>query len=70
MPTSTLRAAVSRTLRRLHHDERGQAMTEYVIILCSISLVAITTINLIAEQLAGLFGDTFDGLDIIASNLD
>ncbi len=61
---------VRRVFRLLHEDERGQAMTEYVVILCSIALVSITVIGEIADKLVELLGEAFDGLDVVASNLE
>ncbi len=57
-------------LKRLHDDESGQALTEYVVIICSIALVSINVINIIAERLQGLFEGAYDGLDIVTTNLD
>jgi len=61
---------LGRILRNLHADESGQALSEYVVLICSISLVSITAINLIADALVGLLEGAFEGLDIIATNLD
>lgn len=61
---------VRRAFRLLHEDERGQAMTEYVVILCSIAVVSITVIGEVAEKLTELLGEAFDGLDVVSTNLD
>ncbi len=66
----TALSRIARLARRLHDDERGQAMTEYVVILCSISLVALTVIGQIAEHLVGFLGDAVDGLDVVETNLE
>jgi Flp pilus assembly pilin Flp len=63
-------ARLRRTLTDLHRDERGQGLTEYVVILCSIALVSITIIGAVAEQLVKLIGDAYDGLDVVLTNLD
>lgn len=57
-------------LTTLHRDERGQAMTEYVVILCGISLVAITVIGEIADRLVELLSEAFEGMDVVTTNLE
>lgn len=63
-------AQLRRVFGALHADERGQALTEYVVLICSIALVSITAINLIADQLVKLLEGAFEGLDVVATNLD
>ncbi|MCP4869143.1 MAG: hypothetical protein GY898_10550 [Proteobacteria bacterium] len=63
-------ARLRRLFGALHADEGGQALTEYVVLICSIALVSITAINLIADQLIRLLEGAFEGLDIVATNLD
>ncbi|MCP4870041.1 MAG: Flp family type IVb pilin [Proteobacteria bacterium] len=46
-------------LSRLHHDERGQGMTEYVIILVAIAVVCIA----IAVQFGGKIKALFEAAD-------
>jgi Flp pilus assembly pilin Flp len=47
-------------LSRLHHDERGQGMTEYVIILVAIAVVCIA----IAVQFGGKIKALFEQADV------
>ena len=54
---------------RLHDDERGQGMTEYVIILVAIAVVCIAIAVSFGGKIKGLF-ETADGeIDNVDSNL-
>ncbi len=53
-------------LSRLHHDERGQGMTEYVIILVAIAVVCIA----IAVQFGGKIKALFETSDAELDTLD
>lgn len=57
-------------LTLLHHDERGQAMTEYTIILVGISLIAVALIGEVAERLVELLARSLEGMDVLTSNLE
>ncbi len=69
MPTSqlsTLTRRASDSLQRLHQDERGQGMTEYVIILVAIAVVCIA----IAVQFGGKIKDLFETADAEIDTVD
>ena len=74
MTSRTRRSSSPRNLLQvltlLHRDERGQAMTEYTIILLGISLVAIALIGEVAEKLVEAWADSLDGLDVLTSNME
>jgi Flp pilus assembly pilin Flp len=56
-------------LTRLHGDERGQGMTEYVIILVAIAVVCIAIAVQFGGKIKGLF-ETADGeIDTVDQNL-
>ena len=65
-PPATLRSR----LLSLHRDESGQALTEHIIILAAISLVALGVLDLFCGALSRLAGRAVDGLDVLTSNLD
>jgi pilus assembly protein Flp/PilA len=44
------------------HDEQGQGMTEYIIIVALIAIAAIGVITLFGQNIAGLFGLSADAL--------
>ena len=54
-----IRTSATQALGRLHDDERGQGMTEYVIILVAIAVVCIA----IAVQFGGKIKDLFETAD-------
>ena len=41
--------------RRLHRDERGQAMTEYTVLLCLVAVTSIAAVTSIGATLLGKF---------------
>jgi Flp pilus assembly pilin Flp len=53
-------------LSSLHHDERGQGMTEYVIILVAIAVVSIA----IAVQFGGKIKGLFEQADVTIDTVD
>ncbi len=56
-------------MTRLHNDERGQGMTEYVIILVAIAVVCIAIAVQFGGKIKGLF-ETADGeIDTVDQNL-
>ena len=56
-------------MTRLHDDERGQGMTEYVIILVAIAVVCIAIAVQFGGKIKGLF-ETADGeIDTVDQNL-
>ena len=54
---------------RLHNDERGQGMTEYVIILVAIAVVCIAIAVSFGGKIKGLFETADDKLDDVDSNV-
>jgi Flp pilus assembly pilin Flp len=46
-----------KTIRRLQADERGQGMTEYIIIVALIALVAIAGVKIFGSKISRLFSD-------------
>lgn len=60
---------VKNAFARLHNDERGQGMTEYVIILVAIAVVCIAIAVQFGGKIKALF-ETADGeIDTVDSNL-
>ncbi len=56
-------------MNRLHNDERGQGMTEYVIILVAIAVVCIAIAVQFGGKIKGLF-ETADGeIDTVDQNM-
>ena len=69
MPTSQLQKMGRRaadSLQNLHEDDRGQGMTEYVIILVAIAVVCIA----IAVQFGGKIKDLFETADAEIDTVD
>ena len=56
-------------LRRLHNDERGQGMTEYVIILVAIAVVCIAIAVQFGGKIKDLFTTADSEVDTVDSNL-
>jgi len=56
-------------LRRLHNDERGQGMTEYVIILVAIAVVCIAIAVQFGGKIKALFETADAEVDTVDSNL-
>ena len=63
---SELTASLTASLRNLHADERGQGMTEYVIILVAIAVVCIA----IAVQFGGKIKALFETADAEIDTVD
>ena len=59
----------TRTLLDLHRDERGQGMTEYVIILVAIAVVCIAISVQFGGKVKDLFTDASIELDVVNQNL-
>ncbi len=56
-------------LSDLHHDQRGQGMTEYVIILVAIAVVCIAIAVQFGGKVQGLFQDASDEIEGVNQNL-
>jgi Flp pilus assembly pilin Flp len=64
-----VRDAAATALKNIHDDERGQGMTEYVIILVAIAVVCIAIAVQFGGKIKGLF-ETADGeIDTVDQNL-
>ncbi len=61
----TIKAALS----NLHRDERGQGMTEYVIILVAIAVVCIAIAVQFGGKIKDLFTTADSEIDTVDSNL-
>ena len=66
---ATVASAARASLTRLHGDERGQGMTEYVIILVAIAVVCIAIAVSFGGKIKGLFETADDKLDDVDSNV-
>jgi Flp pilus assembly pilin Flp len=60
---------VRTALRSLHADERGQGMTEYVIILVAIAVVCIAIAVQFGGKIKDLFTTADTEIDTVDSNL-
>ncbi len=60
---------IKSVLKSLHNDERGQGMTEYVIILVAIAVVCIAIAVQFGEKIQGLFTISNTALDSVDTNL-
>ncbi len=49
-------------LRRLWHDESGQDLTEYALLLVLIALSAIVGMNALAQAVSNVYGNTASNL--------
>ncbi len=66
---STIAASARSAMARLHADERGQGMTEYVIILVAIAVVCIAIAVQFGGKIKALF-ETADGeIDTVDQNM-
>ncbi len=64
-----IQQSASQAIRRLHTDEKGQGMTEYVIILVAIAVVCIAIAVQFGGKIKALF-ETADGeIDTVDQNL-
>jgi len=66
---AVLKASASTALRNLHEDERGQGMTEYVIILVAIAVVCIAIAVQFGGKIKELFTTADTEVDTVDSNL-
>ena len=53
---------MKRLLRRLRRDERGQGMTEYIIIVALIAIAAIGVVTLFGDNIRALFAASTSAL--------
>ncbi|WP_435050982.1 Flp family type IVb pilin [Desulfotruncus arcticus] len=51
------------SLKKLHHDEKGQGMAEYGLIIALIAVVVIGALTLIGNRINDKFGDVNEALD-------
>ncbi len=61
--------AILRSFQSLHRDERGQGMTEYVIILVAIAVVCIAIAVQFGGKIKDLFTTADSEVDTVDSNL-
>ena len=61
--------AIVRQLQALHRDERGQGMTEYVIILVAIAVVCIAIAVQFGGKIKALFETADAEIDTVDSNM-
>ncbi len=66
---SLLQTAARDAIGRIHRDERGQGMTEYVIILVAIAVVCIAIAVSFGGKIKGLFETADTEIDNVDSNL-
>ena len=64
-----LQNAATDAIARIHRDERGQGMTEYVIILVAIAVVCIAIAVSFGGKIKGLFETADAEIDNVDSNL-
>ena len=60
---------LTKSLQALHNDERGQGMTEYVIILVAIAVVCIAIAVQFGGKIKDLFTTADTEIDTVDSNL-
>ncbi len=65
----TLSNSATEALRKLHDDERGQGMTEYVIILVGIAVICIAIAVQFGGKIKDLFTTADTEIDTVDSNL-
>lgn len=57
---------MSSMLRKVAHNERGQGLTEYALVLSIVSIAAVATVTLfgdiIVNNFYSLINDAFDGI--------
>ena len=66
---SLLETAARDAISRIHRDERGQGMTEYVIILVAIAVVCIAIAVSFGGKIKGLFETADTEIDNVDGNL-
>ena len=54
---------VKALLKRLHEDEEGQGMTEYIIILVLIAVFVILVVKFFGQKIKDLFGQSTQALN-------
>ena len=64
-----VQTAARSAFARLHADERGQGMTEYVIILVAIAVVCIAIAVSFGGKIKGLFESADSEIDNVDQNL-
>jgi len=64
-----IETAARDAISRIHRDERGQGMTEYVIILVAIAVVCIAIAVSFGGKIKGLFETADTEIDNVDSNL-
>jgi len=64
-----IRSKALNALKALHDDERGQGMTEYVIILVAIAVVCIAIAVQFGGKIKELFTTSNDQLNTVDTNL-
>jgi len=69
MTPDIVAAAARDALARLHRDERGQGMTEYVIILVAIAVVCIAIAVQFGGKIKALFETADSEIDTVDQNL-
>jgi Flp pilus assembly pilin Flp len=52
-------------LRRLIHEERGQDLVEYALIVAAVGLALITTVNALSTAIVGLYSNIVQSLTTI-----
>ena len=67
--TTTIQSKALTALKALHNDERGQGMTEYVIILVAIAVVCIAIAVQFGGKIKELFTTSNDQLNTVDTNL-
>ncbi len=66
---SLLQNSARDAISRIHRDERGQGMTEYVIILVAIAVVCIAIAVSFGGKIKGLFETADTEIDNVDSNM-
>ena len=64
-----IRSKILASLKSLHSDERGQGMTEYVIILVAIAVVCIAIAVQFGSKIKELFTTSNDQLETVDAEL-
>jgi len=54
-------------LLRLWHDEKGQDLVEYALIVAAVGLALITTVNTLSQAIVSLYQSMSDGLSSIGA---
>jgi len=62
MDDETRRADMD-ALTRLHHDEAGQGMTEYILIVVFIAIAVLLVLAIFKDKIVNMFHETNQNLD-------